>query len=312
MVKINFENQFMQSYEQADRVEILELLEEIKIELKLIGLRERTIKDYSRNVEKLCKVTGVKYVDELNRGVLLSYVGQGDASPATRKNRLRSVSAILIRIKDRGLIDDFWSNIKIKVPYVPKDGTTEKELMNLLSKLNFNDFSEFRDACIYLTIWETGFRIGTIVGLTERMFDLEENMVHADATIMKNHRSISLPISSQLSHMLKELCRANKEVRKETGKDEPYIFLTFKGNGLRTKEGSIVFGKRTRVYRDRFGIKNITPHAVRRGFARRLLDGGMNVAMISRALDHSDLKVTTRYLNISNEEVIESLRKFNK
>lgn len=37
------------------------------------------------------------------------------------------------------------------------------------------------------------------------------------------------------------------------------------------------------------------PHALRRGFAKSLLDKKANVAMISKALGHSDISVTKQF-----------------
>jgi site-specific recombinase XerD len=59
-----------------------------------------------------------------------------------------------------------------------------------------------------------------------------------------------------------------------------------------------------------YGLKNINPHALRRGFAMRLRNKGADILLISKALGHSDLAVTTKYLGMEKEEVSNELRKF--
>ncbi|MFD2637538.1 tyrosine-type recombinase/integrase [Piscibacillus salipiscarius] len=54
----------------------------------------------------------------------------------------------------------------------------------------------------------------------------------------------------------------------------------------------------------------MNPHALRRGYANSLLGKGVNLALISKALEHSSLAVTTQYLDIDVEEVIDNLREF--
>ena len=64
-------------------------------------------------------------------------------------------------------------------------------------------------------------------------------------------------------------------------------------------------------YSNLFGIDNISPHAIRRGFAKRLLNEGVSVPVISKALGHADLSTTTKYLHISEVELINELKRLN-
>ncbi|KAA0966966.1 site-specific integrase [Sporosarcina sp. ANT_H38] len=51
-------------------------------------------------------------------------------------------------------------------------------------------------------------------------------------------------------------------------------------------------------------------HALRRAYAKNLLNKGANSALISKALGHSNLEVTTQCLDLGVEEVVVSLREF--
>ena len=66
----------------------------------------------------------------------------------------------------------------------------------------------------------------------------------------------------------------------------------------------------TKKYEREFGLANINPHGLRRGFAKRLLDKGVNIVIISKALGHSSTEVTARYLHVDKREISEELRKY--
>ncbi|MES9754451.1 site-specific integrase [Bacillus wiedmannii] len=54
----------------------------------------------------------------------------------------------------------------------------------------------------------------------------------------------------------------------------------------------------------------MNPHALRRGFAKSLLEKGANISVISKALGHSDISVTTKYLYLDVEEIADNLRSY--
>ncbi|WP_368914591.1 tyrosine-type recombinase/integrase [Exiguobacterium acetylicum] len=63
-------------------------------------------------------------------------------------------------------------------------------------------------------------------------------------------------------------------------------------------------------YEKRFKLENINAYTIRRGYAKNLLNKGASIALISKELGHSDLAVTTQYLDIDTQEVATTLRNF--
>lgn len=57
------------------------------------------------------------------------------------------------------------------------------------------------------------------------------------------------------------------------------------------------------------GIK-VTPHMLRHYFANARRKAGWKLELISQALGHRNIETTMRYLNISDEELIEVSEKF--
>ena len=96
----------------------------------------------------------------------------------------------------------------------------------------------------------------------------------------------------------------------EYGVKNNYVFITKKGGVIPNSPTHYNIQKRLNKYSKEFGLRNINPHALRRGFAKSLLNKGANIAEISKALGHSNLAVTTQYLHLDKEEVAENLRKY--
>lgn len=298
MYKINLTSQET----TKERYKILEELQIIINHMRAMGYRERTLYDYEYHMKRLMKINEIKYIDQLSKEVVLNYISFGDVAQSTKSIRAKCVKAVLNKFFDKRLLDiKFWSNITVKVPKISKEGISLKELNTLLSQLDYNEFAPFRDACVFVLLWETGIRIETLSNTEVSMIDFENNLINFPGQIMKNNQSLTLPISKQLREMLLQLMEINRDL---LNSKSDYLFLTEKSNKLTNN----AFGKRVSIYKKEFKLKNINPHAIRRGFAKRLLNQGVSVPIISKALNHSNLEVTTQYLNVSQQEVIDSIR----
>ncbi|MCW6683096.1 site-specific integrase [Aerococcaceae bacterium NML160702] len=302
-MKINFQKEKIRIKQTNSRPKIADEFELILLEMRALGRRERTIFDYQYHFNKMVELNNLTYIDELTQVCLLNYLSQDNISSATKRIRLKAIRPILKRLYQKQLLQfDWWSELKISVDEEIKQGVTEQEMDVLLNSLDYSDYVEFRDATIFLTLFETGIRIQTLQSMTIDMIDFSNQCIHFRGSTMKNHKSLTLPVSETLIDMYKtliEACTAMLEANQSKS-----LFLTLEGNTLTGK----AFAKRVAKYKKDFKLKHINPHAIRRGFAKRLLDKGVNIAIISKALNHSSLEVTTKYLYVSNDEVVEALR----
>jgi integrase len=234
-----------------------------------------------------------------------------EVSNQTKLIRLKCLKAFLSRCFSNGWIDtQFWRPITIRVDSNIKEGATEREIRALLSLLDLGDFVQLRDATAALLMFKTGIRINTIVHLENRHIDFTEKLLRLDGAIMKNHDQLLLPFDDTLHRLLSVLLRQNDAIRREYGSQNKYVFITKKGGVISNSPTHNNIQKRLNKYSKEFGLRNINPHALRRGFAKSLLNKGANIAEISKALGHSNLAVTTQYLHLDKEEVAENLRKY--
>ncbi|MGC4376195.1 site-specific integrase [Fictibacillus sp. Mic-4] len=280
-------------------------------QMKAAGLRERTISDYELHVNHFIEITNTQVIEELTADHIYLWLSSMNVSNQTKLTRLKCLKAFLGRCFDNGWLEtNFWRNIKIKVDSPVKEGATDREIKLLLSLLDLTRFIELRDAAAILIMYHMGLRVGTLAKLENKHVNVDAKLLKIDGGIIKNHESIYLPFDDVLARVLETLIKQNDIIRREHNVKNNYLFITKKGGPIATSPTNNNITKRLCKYSKEYGLKNINPHALRRGFAKNLLKKGANIALISKALGHSDMAVTTRYLHLDKEEVAESLRKF--
>ncbi|WP_083432894.1 tyrosine-type recombinase/integrase [Alkalibacterium sp. 20] len=90
-----------------------------------------------------------------------------------------------------------------------------------------------------------------------------------------------------------------------------YLFINRSGEGIcKGGSNSNTIQKRLFEYSIKYNFRNINPYCLRRGFATNLLKAGANVVLISKGFGHSSSEVTTRYLNITEKELIDGVREY--
>jgi integrase/recombinase XerD len=313
-VKTDLSNLFSDKPSQKTAVQgypIDKALTVVVRQMQAAGMRKRTISDYVLHVEHFAKITGCRVLDELTADHIYSWLASMDVSNSTKLIRLKCLKAFLGRCFRNGWItSNFWADIKIKVDAPVKEGATDREIKLLLSMLDLTKFIELRDAAAILLMYQTGIRVGTLSQLGHGHVDLDSKTLRIDGGIIKNHESIYLPFDDILARILDALMKQNDLVRQDRKVNNELLFITMNGGAIASSPTNNNITKRLCKYSREYGLKNINPHALRRGFAKNLLNKGASIALISKALGHSDLAVTTRYLHMDKEEVVNSLREY--
>ncbi|MCU9614050.1 site-specific integrase [Caldibacillus lycopersici] len=287
------------------------VMEIIIQQMQVSGYRERTIIDYNNYMKQFRKVTNIEYLEDITTDSIYLWLDSMNVSNQTKLTRLKCLKAILGKCFNNGWFSSkFWHGINIKVDKKVKKGAKKDDVLVLLSLLDLNTFIGLRDAVAVLTLYRTGIRINTLGQLQEKHLDFENKLLCMDGTILKNHKVLKLPLDDELIHLMKILIMQNNKIRAYYGQVNSYLFISYKGTSLNTKSTNNAISKQLNKYAKMYDLNNINPHALRRGYAKNLLDKGANLALISKALGHSNLAVTTQYLDIDVEEVADNLRDF--
>lgn len=311
-VNDTFDIEIKKVEDRRDSLTVAHALKTVFRQMQISGNRPRTIESYEFAWNEFIKVTGVKYVEDIDADMIYDYLNEIDVAKATKLLRLKSLKAVLNRFFDNRWIEiRFWSKIQIKVDKSVKGAAKESDVEILLSLIDRSTFVGFRDTVAILLMYKTGLRITTVGELRERHIDFRTNTIDLDGVVLKNRDTLKLPIDDQLADMLKVLIEKNKHVRSKYKTRNSYVFLSANGQGINNSQSSSnAISKSLTKYAREFGLKNVNAHALRRAFATNLLNQGANVALISKALGHKSLETTTAYLDLEKEFVAESLREY--
>lgn len=298
--------------EEREGTHISIALDTVFKQMRIAGNRPRTIESYEYIFKQFVEVCGIVVVEEIDLDKLYHYLDVLQVTPATKLIRLKSIKAVLSKFYNNGWLKDrFWSNIQIKIDKEVKKGARESDIEKLLQLIDQTTFIGFRDAAAIKLMYKTGIRIRTLGELRERHIDFENLCLNLDGSTLKNHKFLKLPIDTELAEMLKLLIKLNNGIRAHFGTDNRHIFITQNGTPMNnSKSSNCAISKQLSKYSKRYGLENINAHAIRRAYAKNLLEKGASIALISKALGHSDLAVTTQYLDLDSEEVARDLRDY--
>jgi len=306
----NLDIKFNKPQPQRDDMKIIEAMDIIFRQMKISGIRERTIYDYRLTIEYFIKATEIEYLADIDGDSIYRWLSKWNVKDITKLSKLKCLKAFLSRCHDNGWIQyKFWSHINIKVDTKIKEGTSEDEVYQALSHLDFTKYLDLRNGTAILLIYKTGIRVSTLVNLEESHIDFENQCLNIGGDIMKNHNAQLLPFDETLNLLLKTLIQKNNEIREAYGQNNNYLFISSRGKNIQTTTSNSI-SKALHDLSKTYALRNITPHALRRGFAKNLYNKSNDLLLVSKALGHSDLSVTTRYLHTKITDVSERLREY--
>lgn len=134
---------------------------------------------------------------------------------------------------------------------------------------------------------DTGLRIGSLVAI--RYSDLQ-----GDSFTIRTKRNRDIEI-----HVTESMAAVARKLKEETGaSDSDYVFSV---NGKRSNE-KYAYRIFKRI-RDRAGLKELTPHQFRHGFATRLARSGIALSLISKLMGHKNVTTTMGYIHPDRQEL---------
>lgn len=237
-------------------------LELVHRQMQLNGYRERTLNDYILIFNQFLESTGTKYLEEITVNTIYRWLDSMKVSPSTKSTRLKCLKAVLSKCFNQWLDSKskFWLTVQIKLDKQVKTGAKENDLNVLLSLLDTSTFIGLRDAVAILTLYKTGVRINTLGQIRECHIDFANGMLNLEGSIMKNHKSLKLPIDDQLIELYKVLIEQNEKIRKYYKRDNDLLFITQRGTTINTSSTNNAISKQLSKYSKRYDLPNINAH----------------------------------------------------
>lgn len=258
-----------------------ELLEKIKDELRLRNYSPKTIKSYLgclsdyfhyiKNVKKDPDVSNIKKY-------LLEKQSAGQSSQ-TINLHLQAIKYFYREIMKSSVeIDLKFAKTSKKLPVVLSRNEIEKVIASIK-----NEKHQLMVALGY----GAGLRVGEVVNLRVGDVDLAELTIHIKAAKGKKDRITVFPekLKADLSGIM-ALQHGNE-----------YLFQSERGGKLTERAAQMVFKKALQ----KSGIKKkATFHSLRHSFATHLLENGTDVRYVQELLGHVNIRTTQIYTKVTN------------
>lgn len=283
-----------------------DLIKEFVNSKKLINVKSSTIKRYydvfhilDRDMTRMGLETPLADLrtDEIES--LILFWQDDPITPATINGRLRVMRTyykFLFESKYRK--DHPMKQVKsLREPIKIKDTLEEKEIKQMADWFKMRrSFAGFRDLVMFQLILETGLRIGEVIGI--QLEDLRGTVIHVVEAKGLRQRVVFISKEMRLTLDLYLEIRGSLPT--------PYLFVNNEGTQLkrRTFQDAIKYAK------EACGIeKDITPHALRRTYAKFAVLAGMDAFSLASLLGHSSVVTTQRYVSIYGKNLEEQAKK---
>jgi len=172
------------------------------------------------------------------------------------------------------------------------------------------DRNTARNRAILWVLWDTGIRLGELVGLRLSDFDRRQGVFIVLGKGRKERRvALGRNALRTLLYYLDRWRQGDDELEEIGNTDEDHIFLTEDGTAL-TLYGVEMLFKRLRK-RANLTDRRISPHIFRHTFAVRYLMLGGDIFSLQEILGHEDIATVKNYMHLNDLNVQSQKRKFS-
>lgn len=267
-------------------------------------LSKNTVASYSRDLKKYLEYLKEQKIDILDvvENDIISYLIELEKENISTSSISRMISSIK-SYHDYLFMNKFAGENpakNIKKPKVKREKLemlTEQEVDKLLEFKDLSTPKKIRDKAIFETLYGTGIRVSELIDMNVEDVDLDIDYISCNNS--KHQRVIPLCETTKL-YLSKYMEFARSHMAEE---DEKSLFVNSQGQRF-TRQG---LWKLIKKYAQQANInKNINPTTLRHSFAIHLLNGGANIAAVSKILGNSNLSSLQLYLkyidnNLRNE-----------
>ena len=275
-----------------------------------------TAASYKRDLKKFCEYllqgttaidehTGVIEPDRIRADHVRNYLAELLRSGSSRATVQRRLFAIKAYFRWRELVAG-----KPNPVYTMRAPKAEKRLPQMLNERDtatlveaddsMNARARLRDRAILEVLYSAGIRVGELTGLDWRDIDEELGLVMIRSG--KGNKDRLVPIGEPALDALRAWRAATPGAPSADGP----VITNLRGSRLTPRAVQKIVARRLM----RAGINTpITPHGLRHSFATHMLNAGADLRSIQEMLGHSSLTTTQRYTHVSVRHLKEVYRR---
>jgi len=277
------------------------------------GLSDATIKTYANHLFRFAKeMPDVGEAADIDKYSVTGYISKMQADPRLKpvsvNSRARSLRVFCQWLEGEDLIsvNPFKApRNPVKMPKFEKrpiDIVPDDDFRALLKTCDRSEEKGRRDEAILMFLFDTGVRVGELVGLRKDDIDMKKRTARVFG---KGRKWRTVYFSPQTAVALQ------RYLQRQTGsrRDAEKVFL---GHRDRPLSG---FGvdQMLKTRAAKAGVTSrVNPHTFRHTFATNFLRMGGDAAMLQRILGHQDVSTTIRnYAHLVDEDVSKAHQQFS-
>ena len=264
-------------------------------------LSKNTVASYNRDLKKYIEYLNSKEINILDvvENDIISYLIELEKENISVSSISRMISSIK-SYHDYLFFDGLAKNIKKpKVKREEVEILTEEEVDKLLKFEDLSTPKKIRDKAIFEVLYGTGIKVSELIDMNLEDIDLDIDYIYCGSS--KNQRVIPLCEATKF-YLLKYI---NESRDLLTYPEEKALFVNAQGQRF-TRQG---LWKLIKKYAKEADInKNINPTTLRHSFAIHLLNGGANVAVVSKILGNSNLSSLQLYLKYIDKNLRKEIK----
>ncbi|MEH7085281.1 tyrosine-type recombinase/integrase [Neobacillus drentensis] len=201
---------------------------------KTEGLAPRTIDEYYKHFDNI-----KEFLEEnkTNKNITVEdiqeYVGfmlhKKELAPMTVIIRIRIMRAFIRYCFKKGFINEpIHEDFKpIKAPEDTLESFTPDKIRSLLSVIDENLYTGFRDKVIVFVLLDTLVRISELVAMQRSNVDFKTGVIKNEAMGTKTRKAREVPISSKTGKLLREYMKETEDFY------DDHLFLTYDGHQIK-------------------------------------------------------------------------------
>lgn len=262
-------------------------------------LRERTIAEYRKYLNDFVRKSADSLdADNLKEDLLSYFSAIPDTSPARYNHPYQYLHALFSWcVKQDYLIYNPFEKLDLKKRR--DEGNVQpasiEDIQAFLKCLDKGNYCELRDYTITILMLDTGIRTSELLALRDADYSPKDQTIVIRQEVSKTSRGRTLFLSAITDAALRKFLKTKPE------QWDSWLFPTRDGLKLETN----VLGRNFRKYCRRAGVQ-FTPYQLRHSFATFYLQNGGDLFTLQRQMGHSDLQMTRRYTEVSDEQISKS------
>lgn len=265
-------------------------------------VRPDTLIYYQENMNLVFKFfyfNNITETKQINQSIIDKFIKwslSNKNKAATINKRIGILQTMFKRLEEYNVIDaPIFKFTKLKETKTKIEPVKKADVKRIIDQIDSMSLSH--QLMIYLLI-ATGIRRNELVNIKVANINFKNKTIYLDFT--KSGKPRYCYFDEKIEKLILKLIEQNNCT------NNPYLFALGSGHVNKQSVSSMLF----KLKHD-LNIDVLSSHKLRHFYATELLKNGADIYTVKELLGHSDLEMTQRYLDFTNEEIKENNFKYN-